>query len=92
LIEKTDPAIPGHAGRALEVGHVIAPPDERKRTDLSFKIELQGVREMFNGLPHGDLGKSEEINLAKGVHVLIAHPDMGIGMYADLDTALKTDQ
>ena len=71
LSEKTDAGIPGHAGRALGVGHVIPPPDERKRGDLSFKVELRRVREMFNGLIHGYLGESEEVNLAKGLRVLI---------------------
>jgi len=92
LSEKADPGIPGYAGRTFEVGHVIAPADERKCGELSFKIELHGIRKMFKSLPHGDLGKSQETILGKGVHVLIAHPDMGIGMYADLDTAVKTDQ
>jgi hypothetical protein len=92
LREKTDAGIPGYAVRALGVGHVIAPPDERKRGDFSFKIELHCVREMFNSLPHGDFRKSDEVNLAKGVLVLIPHPDIGIGVQTDFDTAVKADQ
>jgi hypothetical protein len=92
LSEKTDPGIPGYAGRALEVGHVIAPPDERERGELSFKFELHGVREMFNGLIHGAFGKSEEVNLAKGPQVLIAQPDMGIRMDTDSYAAINTNE
>jgi len=92
LSEKTDSGIPGYAGRVLDVGHVIAPPGERERGDLSFKIDLRCVREMFNSLPHSDFGKSYEINLAKGLQVLIPHPDKGIGMHIDSDTAINTDQ
>jgi hypothetical protein len=92
LSEKADPGIPGYAVRALGVGHVIAPPDKRKRGDLSFKIELYRVREMFNGLPHGNFGKSDEVNIAKGLRVLVPRPDIGIGVHTDLDPAVKTEQ
>jgi hypothetical protein len=92
LSEETDPGIPGYAGRAFDEGKVIAPPDQRKRGDLSFKIKLQSVREMFSGLPHGYFGKADEVNLAKGLLELIPHPDKGIGVQIDFDTALNTDQ
>ena len=80
LSEKADPAIPCCSGRALGEGHIITPPNERKRGDLSFKIELRCIREMFNGLPHGNFGKSDEVYLAKGLLMLIPHPDKGIGV------------
>ena len=92
LSEKAYSGIPGYAGRALCVGHIIGPPDERKGSELSFKIELHCVREMFNDLPHGNFRKSDEVDLAKRLCILVPRPDIGIGVQTDFDTAFNTDQ
>ena len=47
---------------------------------------------MFNSLPHGDFGKPDEVNLAKGLRVLIPHPDKGIRLHVDSDAAINSDQ